>query len=102
MRASADRRSGQDDQFGDLAAVQGQFKHADIVDHLTDTGCAGLDQRSIGLHLNSVCDLADLQADVDNRITADLQDDAGLGELAEPGQARFQPVWSHRQIWQNV
>ena len=85
-------------QFGSLTAVQRQFQNSRVLDDLADARAARFDQRGVGLNLDGLCDLADLQRDVDYRIAVDLQDKSRLGVCAEARQGRFQFVRTQGQV----
>ena len=70
------RQSRQEDQLGRLAAVQRQLHDALIVDHLSDAGVLGFDQRGVRRHRDLLADRADGERHVDLGIRADLQHDA--------------------------
>ena len=47
-----------------------------------------------------LCELSELQRDVQRRVRVDLQHDAGLHELAESLQLGLEPVRTDRQVLQ--
>src|SRR6266481_1280843 len=75
---TSDRGAGKNNQIRNLAPIERQLQDAHVIDHLADTRAPRLDQSRICLDLDLFTNLADLQADVDDWITADLQNDARL------------------------
>ena len=69
---SANGCPGQNDQFLQVAPVERQFQHTHVVDHLTDTGASRFHQCRIRLNLDRLGNLSHLQANVNDRVAANL------------------------------
>ncbi len=71
-------------QVGGIPAVERQVQDPLVVHHLADAEVARLDHQRVGLNGDVLGDLAERQGDVDDRVRADLQHDAGLRVGAKP------------------
>ena len=89
-------------QLGDLPAIEGQFQHTDVIDHLTDGRGPRFNQGGIGLDLDGFGHLADLEHRIDHRIVVDLEHNSGLRIRAESRQRGFQSIWANRQVRQYI
>src|SRR5207247_4956422 len=94
--------AGKRDQVISLAADERQFQNPRVLGNLADAGGSGFHHGGIGLNLDRLADLANLQNDVDCWIGVDLQHNSALREGTESRQSRFQAVRTDRQVRQNV
>ena len=94
--------AGDDDEVGGVAAVERQLLDALVLDDLPDRRAARFDQRRGRLDRDRLAQLTERQRDVDDGVGIDLEDDAGLLEAAEAGEADLEPVRPDRQVGQRV
>ncbi len=73
------------DQVGDIAGRQRQFQNPLGLDHLTYGRAPRLHERSIGLNLDLLGNLTDVENGVYHLAAIHLQDNAGLDECAKTG-----------------
>ena len=89
LRSATNGSAGSNDQFRHLACIQRQFHDAHVIHDLADTRVPRFDECGIGLDLDGLGNLADLQQDVDNGIGINLQHDSCLRKRPETGEARL-------------
>ena len=82
----------QRDQFGHLPSVEWKFQDADVVEDLANAGVPCFNQQSVGLDLDGLGDLADLQGDIEDLIVTHLEYDSGLEKRAESGKGSFEGI----------
>src|SRR5262245_28846954 len=68
-----DGSSGKRDEVRHLTPIQGQLKDPLILDDLTDTTRAGLNQCGVCLNFDLFAELSNLKSSVDDRVAVDLQ-----------------------------
>ena len=91
----------QEDQLGRLPAIERQFHHALVVDHLANASGVRLHHGGVGGDRHLLTHHADGQRDVDLGIRADLQHDAILHIGREALERHFQLIGTNRQIRQD-
>jgi hypothetical protein len=93
-----DRRAGEDDEVGDLAALERQLHDPFLIDDGADAGAADVHERRRAFDGYGLLDVAQGERDIDRRPRIDLQHDAGLHVGAEPLQRDLQLVGTDRQV----
>ncbi len=83
--ARADRAGDQQSELQHVAAVQRQFQYPLAIHDVLDGGAAGLHRRTYGLNLHARVHVAHFERDINLRVVAHLEQDAGLLEGLEPG-----------------
>src|SRR5262249_46245168 len=66
--AGLHRDARQGDEIRDLPSVEGQFEHARVFDHAPHAGGSRFDLGSVGLNLDLLADLSNLQYGVDHGV----------------------------------
>ena len=100
--ACVDGGTGEHDQVGHVAPLQRQLDDLGLLDHVTDTGCADVDQWRRALDGDGLLQVSHREHNVDRRHATDLQHDAALHVGAESLQRDFQPVRAGGQVRQDV
>ena len=80
----------------------GRFENACVLDNLADTDASCFHQSGVRLNFDLLGDLADFQNGIDDRTAVDLQHDSRLHKRPESRQRRFQPIWTDRQVRQDI
>ena len=93
---------GQGEQRIDVAIDQRHVIDFGVGDDLAERRLRGLDHGYVGRDFDGVVDRADLQAGIGLGVAVDLQHDAGLLELLEPGRGDLDAVGADRQEQQRV
>ena len=94
--------AGQSDQFRYVAAVERQFENSLGLDNRTDGRTPRLHHGRVRLNFNLLGDLADFEDHIDSRAAVDPQHDSGLYVCPESRQTRLQPIWTQRQVRENI
>src|SRR5215471_2900106 len=94
--------SGEEDQFGGIAAIERQLQNPLVIDDIAYSGTAGFDESRVGLDFHFIGDLSDLKNGIHCWSRSNLQRDSGLYISPEAGQSRFDRIRSDRQVLQYV
>src|SRR5262245_56184226 len=84
-----DGGTGECDQIGDVASVERELENALVLNNCADCRSACLNERGIGLNLDLLGYLTDLQGRINHWTAVDLQNDSGLHKGAKSRQSCF-------------
>ena len=100
--AGIDGTASQDDERGDVAALERQRLDGLVVDDCADRGVARLDERRGRFDGHRFLERANLELHRDHRIAVHLQHDSRLHVGPEARERHFEAIRSDRQVRQRV
>ena len=90
--AGLDGRARQEDEVGDLTALQRELHNPLVLDHGPDARALDIDERRRGFNGHRLVEIPEREHDIDNRSSRYLEHDAGLHRGAKPRQHGLQPI----------
>ena len=90
------------DQISHVTSIERQLENSCFLNHLPNPCVPGFYNRRVGLNLDLLAHLTDLQDWIDHRIAVDLQHDSLLDEGSKSRQGGLQPVRSKSQVGQHI
>ena len=94
--------SSQRNQVLNLAADKRKLQDLRIIDNLPNAGRSRFDHARVRRHLNALGQLPDFKGCIDGDRAVDLKQNPSLCERTESRQGNVEPIWTDRQIRQNV